>query len=60
MANKKGRPHHAVRYVASPSFMTAVRVADSGLDNLEMLCGQTGFEVTLLAPAQPERGVGNE
>jgi hypothetical protein len=30
--------------------MTAVRVCDSGVDNLEMLCGEEGFNLTLLAP----------
>jgi hypothetical protein len=50
MADKKGRPHHAVYYIASPNFKTAVRVADSGLDNLLMLCGQDGFKLQLLPP----------
>lgn len=54
MADKRGRPHHAVRYIAVPSFMTAVRVCESGLDNLLMLCGETGFGLELRAPAQNE------
>jgi hypothetical protein len=53
MANKKGLLDHAVHYVAGPSFMTAVRVCESGLDNLAMLWGD-GFEMTLHPPAQPE------
>jgi hypothetical protein len=54
MTDKRGRPHHAVRYIAGPSFMTAVRVCESGLDNLLMLCGETGFRLELLTPAQHE------
>jgi len=50
MADKRGQPHHAVHYVAAPSFMTAVRVYDGGADNLEMLCEGTGFQMMLLAP----------
>jgi hypothetical protein len=53
MADKKGRPHHAVHYVAGPSFMTAVRVCESGLDNLAVLW-EGGFEMTLHPPAQYE------
>jgi hypothetical protein len=54
MADKRGRPHHAVHYIASPAFMTAVRVCDSGLDNLATLVEGGGFEMTLLAPEQQE------
>jgi hypothetical protein len=50
MADDRGRPHEAVHYVATPNFMTAVRVCNSGGDNFEMLCGEIGFEMTLLAP----------
>jgi hypothetical protein len=55
MADDKGRPDEAVHYVASPGFMTAVRVWDSGSDNLEMLCGDTGWELGLFAPAEAEK-----
>lgn len=51
MSDSKGQPHHAVRYIASPEFLTAVRVADSGLANLEMLASGD-FTMTLLAPNQ--------
>jgi hypothetical protein len=50
MADKKGRPREAVHYRASAEFMTAVRVAESGVDNLLMLIGRSGFKMTLLAP----------
>jgi fructose 1,6-bisphosphatase len=50
MADRKGRPHHAVHYIASPDFQTAVRVADSGLDNLLMLVGKDGLNFQLLVP----------
>ena len=54
MGDKKGRPHHAIRFVADDNFMTAVRVAESVLDNLAMLWGD-GFKMTLHPPAQHER-----
>ena len=60
MMDDKGQPHEAVRYVASPEFMTAVRVCDSGLDNLDMLCGEKGFKFTLLAPRDDEASDGEE
>jgi hypothetical protein len=52
MADAKGRSHHAVHYVASPDFMKAVRVCDSGIENFDRLCGEEGFELTLLSPSQ--------
>src|SRR5262245_52001817 len=49
MADKNGCPkRHAERYVASADFMTAVHVWDSGPDNLAMLCGEKGLQLTLL------------
>jgi hypothetical protein len=48
MADESGRPGDAVHYIASPDFQTAVRVADSGLENLLMLCGEDGFRLRLL------------
>jgi hypothetical protein len=59
IADKRGRPHHAVHYVASPSFMTAVRVAESGLNNLLMLVEKGDFKIELLAPAQDQGGGDN-
>jgi hypothetical protein len=53
MADDKGRPAEAVHYVAGAEFMTAVRVCDSGLGNLKMLCGEAGFPMSL---HPPERG----
>jgi hypothetical protein len=50
MADEKGQPDHAVLYIAGPKFLTAVRVADSGTANLDLLCGEGGFELDLLAP----------
>jgi hypothetical protein len=52
MADKKGRPDHAVHYIASDDFKTAVRVADSGAGNLLMLCERGGFRVTLVPPPE--------
>jgi hypothetical protein len=54
MADDKGQPGHAVHYVAGPEFMTAVRVYDSGLANLEMLA-KTGFAMSLHPPAREGR-----
>jgi hypothetical protein len=56
MGDKRGQPHHAVHYIADANFLTAIRVAESGLDNLAMLCGDGGFKMNLLVPAQHERG----
>src|SRR5262249_9011551 len=44
MTDRKGRLE-AVRYRASAEFLTAVRVADSGLDNHLTLCGKGGFKI---------------
>jgi hypothetical protein len=56
MAKKNGQPQrHCVRYLASPNFKTAVRVADSGLDNLLMLCGKDGFRLDLLVPEEEQQ-----
>lgn len=44
----------ATHYIASPEFLTAVRVAESGGDNLEILC-EGGFEMLLLAPPSGRR-----
>jgi hypothetical protein len=52
MADPKGRSHHVVHYVASPDFMKAVRACDSGIENFDRLCGEEGFELTLLSPSQ--------
>jgi hypothetical protein len=32
--------------------MKAVRVCDSGIENFDRLCGEEGFELTLLSPSQ--------
>jgi hypothetical protein len=50
MTNKVGQHHEAIHYRASPEFMTAVRVAESGVDNLKMLFGEAGFQMGLLVP----------
>jgi hypothetical protein len=51
MADDKGEPFEGVRYIASPEFLTAVRVYDSGIDNFLMLVGKPGgFKMPLLAP----------
>jgi hypothetical protein len=53
MAKKNGQPqHYCTRYLASPNFKTAVRVADSGFDNLLMLCEKDGFRLDLLVPEE--------
>jgi len=57
MADKRGRPHHVERYIADPAFLTAVRVADSGLDNLRMLVQGGGFQMTLEASRQGGRAL---
>lgn len=49
--DRRGRPE-AWRYRASPEFMTAVRVAESGLDNLLTLIGPDGFKLTLEVPEE--------
>jgi hypothetical protein len=49
MGDKRGRPKHAIHYIADHNFAIAVRVAESGPDNLAMLCGD-GFQMKLLAP----------
>lgn len=55
MAKKNGQPQrHCLRYLADDNFKTAVRVADSGLDNLLLLCGKDGFKLQLLAPDDEE------
>jgi len=54
MPDRKGRELEALRYRASAEFMTAVRVADSGLDNLLMLVRSNGFSMTLLPPSEDE------
>jgi len=56
MADAKGRPDEVVRYIASPDFMRAVRVYDSGIENFRRLCGEEGVSLTLLAPDQAEEG----
>jgi hypothetical protein len=55
IADKKGRLRESVHYVADDDFLTAVRVAESGLDNLLMLIGPNGLRVTL-HPPQDEEG----
>jgi hypothetical protein len=45
---KGGKPHHWDRCIASPDFMTLLRVYDSG--NKEAFDMMEGFRVTLLAP----------
>jgi hypothetical protein len=50
MGDEKGEPSHAVRYQASEEFLLAVRVGRSGLDNLLMLVGEGGLQLSLLAP----------
>jgi len=54
--NKRGRPHHAVHYIASPGFLTAVPVADSGPDNLLMLI-EGSFQMELWASRQGGRAL---
>jgi len=44
------RPREAIRYRASAEFMTAVPVAESGIDNFMTLCGPKGFQMELLVP----------
>ena len=60
MADAKGRSHHAVHYVASPDFMKAVRVCDSGIENFDRLCGEEGFELTLRPAAEASCMSGKE
>jgi hypothetical protein len=52
MTGRRGRPPIAVRYLASPEFLTACRVADSDPsgNNLKTLCGTSGFHLMLYAP----------
>ena len=54
IADKKGRLRESVHYVADDDFLTAVRVAESGLDNLLMLIGPNGLRVTLHPPQDEE------
>jgi len=50
---KGGKPDHWDRFIADPSFMTLLRVYDSGnKEAFDMLAGE-GFRVTLLAPNNP-------
>jgi len=41
---------HSVHYIAGPSFLTACRVAESGVDNLRTLV-TGGYSMELLVPA---------
>jgi hypothetical protein len=46
------RPNEVVRYRASAEFMTAVRVAESGVENFRTLIGPNGFKINLLVPEE--------
>jgi hypothetical protein len=48
------RPDAVIRYRASAEFMTAVRVAESGVENFWTLVGPGGFKMMLLAPEDHE------
>jgi hypothetical protein len=44
----------ATHYIASPEFLTAVRIAESDEYNLKILC-EAGFEMMLRAPRGEEK-----
>ena len=43
---------YAYHYLAGEDFKTAIRVADSGIENLRTLVQGHGFKLTLLAPEE--------
>jgi hypothetical protein len=53
LADDKGEPGEAVHFVAGADFMRAVEAYDRGIESLEKLGGEPGFQITLLPPGAP-------